>query len=190
MRLNPFAFMDIGGDNGISKGGRTEAIAPKAVAGFFSRTRPSPATGKFCPVWIFWLGFHRRPRNHFARPPYGAACQRPLFAGTPSWANTLMSLRHAAARRLELIEAEMGAFPVLACGGREIVLGQDDRHQDFRIHIRVLDSRRGNPHRRTLARLNSLLGRIYLTAVLPFHHAIVRSIPKRSCDGPSRIVNN
>lgn len=98
-----------------------------------------------------------------------------LFSCTPDWANRLMSMRNAIVGRLGLIEARIGGFPMVSEDEREVVLGFDDRHLDFRIRIRVLAQSDEESHLAvaTLVRLNSLLGRLYLTAVTPFHHAIV-----------------
>jgi len=105
-----------------------------------------------------------------------------LFSCTPDWANRLMDLRNAIVRRLGLIEVGIGDFPVVSEDDREIVLGFDDRHLDFRIRIRVQEQSATETYLAvaTLVKLNSLLGRLYLTAVTPFHHAIVASMLARA----------
>ena len=67
-----------------------------------------------------------------------------------------------------------GIFHVLARNGDEILLGEDDRHLDFRLSVLV---------RRqagvawavvtTVVRYNGLLGRAYFLPVRPFHKRIV-----------------
>lgn len=64
----------------------------------------------------------------------------------------------------------IGFFPVLACLPGEIILGEDDRHLDFRISFMVRE--RGG-HRElvwtSVVRTHGLLGNAYLSAVRPFH---------------------
>lgn len=105
-----------------------------------------------------------------------------LFSCTPDWANRLMDLRNAIVRRLGLIEVGIGGFPVVSEDDQEIVLGFDDRHLDFRIRIRVQEQSATETRLAvaTLVKLNSLLGRLYLTAVTPFHHVIVASMLARA----------
>ena len=105
-----------------------------------------------------------------------------LFAHAPQWMDGLMRLRNAIVRRLGLIEVKAGQFPVVFCSDQEIILGLDDSHLNFRISIQVLGHNDTSTEAAvtTLVQINSLLGRIYLTMVLPFHHAIVRSMLTRA----------
>jgi hypothetical protein len=118
-----------------------------------------------------------------------------VLAAPPRWAAWLMSLRNAIARRLKLkTEAgaadlrgggRIGMFPVLAESPREMLLGLDDRHLDFRIAL-SLDAESGGARQltvTTLVRTKNRLGRVYLASILPFHRLIVRSMLDRAARG-------
>ena len=57
----------------------------------------------------------------------------------------------------------------------EIVLGEDDAHQDFRLSI----YREGGPsprlHMATCCKRHNVLGHAYLALILPFHKSIVKA---------------
>lgn len=68
----------------------------------------------------------------------------------------------------------IGFFPVLERLGDEIILGEDDRHLDFRISFMVRE--RGG-HRElvwtSVVRTHGFLGNAYLAAVRPFHRLAI-----------------
>ncbi|URK86860.1 DUF2867 domain-containing protein [Rhizobium sp. RCAM05350] len=109
----------------------------------------------------------------------------------PAWVRALMWLRNAVVSPFGLKgsghqpggKAEMiGFFPVISRSSEQAVLGLDDAHLDFRIVIDVLPGRRtgaegqrddaGAPQR-------SLLGKIYIAVITPFHRLIVRTMLAR-----------
>lgn len=69
-------------------------------------------------------------------------------------------------------------FPVLARTVDELVLGEDDRHLDFRASVLL---RRTGPDggrelvMTTTVHCHNLVGRAYLLAITPFHRLIVQS---------------
>lgn len=74
--------------------------------------------------------------------------------------------------------ATVAFFPVLARSERELVLGEDDRHLDFRASVLLRIA--PNEVRRdliltTAVRCHNLPGRLYLMTIAPFHRLIVRS---------------
>jgi hypothetical protein len=73
-------------------------------------------------------------------------------------------------------------FPVLSREAREIVLGADDRHLDFRLSLLLSPDRGGRETltATTLVRFRSGLGRLYLAAILPGHRLVVRSALRRA----------
>lgn len=105
----------------------------------------------------------------------------------PTWSRELLRLRNFLMRPFGLkpdgksdVQRNDGIidiFPILSETEREIVLGLDDRHLDFRI---VLERRSTVPNERvrltTLVRHHNMLGQCYLTAITPFHKAVVRSV--------------
>ena len=69
----------------------------------------------------------------------------------------------------------MGLFLVMGRHEREIVLGEDDSHLDFRVSVLV---RPRSVVVSTVVTYNNRLGRIYFAAVKPFHRWIVsRTLP-------------
>lgn len=111
---------------------------------------------------------------------------RRVLERAPGWIRGLMHLRNRIASLLGLKPAELalherydgsarvGAFPVISRTPERVVLGFDDWHLDFRI---VVDLTKLGTHSQitttTLVRPHNLLGRTYLTVVLPFHRMIV-----------------
>lgn len=102
----------------------------------------------------------------------------------PGWARWLLFVRNLVVSPFGLRPAaagegdRIGPFPVVSSTEREIVLGFDDRHLDFRIVISL--SAAGSPassiRAMTLIRRHNVWGRLYLLSVLPFHKLIVRSM--------------
>ncbi len=72
----------------------------------------------------------------------------------------------------------VGGFPVVAQSPQEVILGFDDKHLDFRISVTVApDSETGTLVTvTTVVKTNNLLGRAYLTTIMPFHRMIVRHL--------------
>jgi hypothetical protein len=74
-------------------------------------------------------------------------------------------------------------FPVLSRTDRELILGEDDRHLDFRASILVRDNQNG-PGRElvftSVVHCHNLLGRTYLHAIAPFHRLVVTSNLRRA----------
>jgi hypothetical protein len=115
------------------------------------------------------------------------------------WVSTLMSLRDRLAglagmkTAKKLAEAQgtadsaargpgdrIGFFRIYSVADNEIILGEDDWHQDFRISI----FRAGGPapkiYAATCCRRHNLAGRLYLALILPFHKKIVSSMLDRA----------
>jgi hypothetical protein len=88
----------------------------------------------------------------------------------------LMRLRDLFARRVGLKSAATGngaSYPVLARAGREVVVGMDDRHLDFRVALTVRPF--GTPHLvvTTAVRRHNRFGRAYFAIVKGPHHLLV-----------------
>jgi hypothetical protein len=124
-----------------------------------------------------------------------ADAARSMLAEPPAWIDRLMALRHALVAPLGLkTEAgpgdrreRIGLFPIESATRNRVVLGFDDRHLDFRVVIDVVGAGVvSEVTATTLVRLNNLLGLAYLTAILPFHKLIVRSMLRRVADARPR----
>ena len=66
-------------------------------------------------------------------------------------------------------------FPVIASSAAEVVLGEDDRHLDFRTAMTLVHERdRRLLVSTTSVRSHNRLGHLYLAVIRPFHLMIVR----------------
>jgi hypothetical protein len=109
-----------------------------------------------------------------------------MLARGPRWIDALISLRNhlvkpfglktPAAHGATPIDS-IGIFPVVSETPSRLVAGFDDHHLDFRVVIDVASSGRGQQVTlTTLVLTHNLLGRVYLTIILPFHRLIARAM--------------
>jgi phytoene dehydrogenase-like protein len=130
-----------------------------------------------------------------AKLPAGAprdidAITRASFSAAPRWVHALMALRDRIVsviglktsgkgeRNLENLTFEPGAsfgvFRVFARNADEILLGEDDRHLDFRVSVlRQTEDATDWVVVSTVVRFNNWLGRAYFLPVRLFHRLIV-----------------
>ena len=117
------------------------------------------------------------------------ALVRATFAAVPGWVRALMRLRDGivsviglktarAGVRLDRVAlqpgASLGIFRVFARSADEILLGEDDRHLDFRVGVLLQREREIDwVVVSTVVRFNSWLGRAYFLPVRPLHRLIV-----------------
>lgn len=131
-----------------------------------------------------------------------------MFAQQPRWATALMALRDTLVRGLGLkttkqlaggpADTRVGIFRIHARDAREIVLGEDDRHLDFRLSVHRAEPQGADAPPRltvsTVVHCHNRLGRGYLRVIAPFHRAIVQSTLRRAAhagwpraeDGPPK----
>lgn len=146
------------------------------------------------------------PRHHLADAyalmlPADAAVNpeqlaRFIFAQQPGWVNGLMAVRDAAvslfglktARQLTAAGAarqaeHVGIFKIYGSTAQEVVLGEDDRHLDFRLSLLCTPSGQVGEHRlvlSTVVHCHNLLGRAYILLIAPFHRLIVQNSLRRA----------
>ena len=120
-----------------------------------------------------------------------------VMAHQPAWIGWLTDVRDTIVARVGLKTArQLAALPDEARGDRiaffkvygrsesEIVLGEDDRHLDFRLS--VLRSPDESPTRggqltvSTVVHCHNLLGRAYIGAIAPFHRLVVKASLRRA----------
>lgn len=115
-----------------------------------------------------------------------------IFIGLPAWINALLALRDLGVTLFGLkttaalpkentirpaieVGETINFFRVRSLAENEIILGEDDRHLDFKIAVR----RDGDDNSRislaTWVHAHNLLGRAYLRLILPFHVLIVNA---------------
>ncbi len=111
---------------------------------------------------------------------------RAVFADPPHMVRCLMALRNGIVAPFGLKASidfsdrglgKIDVFPIISSTGAEIVVGGDDKHLDFRIWISIQSSLKGSEVTiSTLVKINSLFGRAYLFAIMPFHKLLSRSL--------------
>ncbi|AKA21942.1 hypothetical protein PCL1606_04870 [Pseudomonas chlororaphis] len=73
----------------------------------------------------------------------------------------------------------IGIFRIFACDESEVMLGEDDRHLDFRVavlHQSKMEMDGGSDARlvvTTVVRCHNWLGRVYIAAIRFFHRRVV-----------------
>jgi len=138
-------------------------------------------------------------------PPAGYTVDdfaRTFLGATPGWVHRLMAVRERAARLIGLKRVTgrpqpvamtfepgdvAGIFRVFARSADEIVLGEDDRHLDFRVSFLVEG---GGTHCRgtvaTVVRYHGRLGRAYFLPVRFFHRWIVGAMLRATAERLAR----
>ena len=117
---------------------------------------------------------------------------RAFFTSAPSWVDFLFKLRNSIVKLLGL-KAEMadlrdikpscmvgqsyGIFTIFNKSHREVIMGTDDKHLDFRVSLLVDDSEKLIIS--TVVKFHNTLGRSYFSIVKHFHRFIVPSMIKR-----------
>ncbi|MEO7338978.1 MAG: DUF2867 domain-containing protein [Caldimonas sp.] len=117
---------------------------------------------------------------------------RHVFEQQPPWIGRLMALRDGLVRGFGIKTSKqlmnvrpdadrIGIFRIYERGANEIVLGEDDRHLDFRVSVlsRIEgagDARAGRLVVTTAVQCHNLLGRTYLRLITPFHRLVVASL--------------
>ena len=96
----------------------------------------------------------------------------------PGWAKFLLIIRRLITAPFGLdndgpdVADKVGIFPVESESDQELIAGFDDKHLNFRVSVLSLD---GQVSLATWVAPHNIGGRIYLTAILPFHIAIARN---------------
>lgn len=115
-----------------------------------------------------------------------------IFAHQATWIGRLMSVRDAlvagfglkTAKHLASLEAESGAgrlgiFKIYSTSPTEVVIGEDDKHLDFRLSVLCSGQSSPGAKRRlilsTVVHCHNRLGRLYIFLIAPFHRLVVQS---------------
>jgi hypothetical protein len=101
----------------------------------------------------------------------------------PPWVLALLRLRHSLVRafglKVDLQKPEQTTFfSLIEMNDNEIIMGEDDRHLNFRASI-MNDQSKGIISLTTLVHFNNVWGRLYFLPVKPFHKIIMRTLLKR-----------
>lgn len=118
-----------------------------------------------------------------------------VFAHQPAWIGGLMQVRDLlvagfglkTGRHLASLAGQarrVGIFKVYSVSETEIILGEDDKHLDFRVS--VLCAVAAPPHASrqvvvsTVVHCHNRLGRAYIFLIAPFHRAVVKASLRRA----------
>lgn len=138
------------------------------------------------------------------RLPEGASTDpdqlaRFIFSRQPAWIGRLLQVRDAivacfglkTAKQLNALGAAPGAqsgrvgiFKVYSTSDTEIVMGEDDKHLDFRVSVLCSTGpARGGPRQLTVSTVvhcHNRLGRTYIRVIAPFHRLVVKASLRRA----------
>ena len=120
-----------------------------------------------------------------------------VMANEPRWIAALMRIRDALVGGFGLKTAgqlrtpgslaRIGIFRVYESTAREVVMGEDDRHLDFRASVlyRSAEAASTTPPSvifSTVVRCHNVAGRLYLLVISPFHRLIVQAFLRRAAE--------
>lgn len=120
-----------------------------------------------------------------------------VFSHQAPWVGGLMKVRDALVSGLGLKTARhlatlggsahphrLGIFRIYSTGASEIVLGEDDKHLDFRVSVLCAGETGSAGVRRlvvsTVVHCHNRLGRAYILLIAPFHRLVVQSSLRRA----------
>ena len=137
------------------------------------------------------------------RLPLGASkdpelLARFIFSHQPSWVGKLTMVRDAivacfglkTAKHLATLDGgqgeRVGIFKVYSVSETEIVVGEDDKHLDFRVSVLcsegIAPEGGGQLIVSTVVHCHNFLGRAYLHVIAPFHRLVVKASLRRAAD--------
>jgi hypothetical protein len=120
-----------------------------------------------------------------------------IFAHQPSWIGKLTNVRDVivscfglkTARHLATLGANgkadrVGIFKVYSTNDNEIIVGENDKHLDFRVSVLCSTGTAPDSARQltitTVVHCHNLLGRAYILAIAPFHRMVVKASLQRA----------
>ncbi|MGA7484360.1 MAG: DUF2867 domain-containing protein [Bradyrhizobium sp.] len=118
-----------------------------------------------------------------------------IFSRNPRWVQALLDLRNKVVAPFGLKTSGegdaitggmIGLFPVLSETPQRLVAGFNDHHLDFRVVVDVAPADRGQDvTTTTLVLTHNWLGRAYLSAIMPFHRMIAKTLLGQVCQAPA-----
>ena len=103
----------------------------------------------------------------------------------PKWASCLMTIRNFIVKifglktgKEETESGKIAYFTVIYKDENEIVMGDNDKHLNFRVSI-LVDRRKSLLYLTTIVHFNNILGQLYFMPVKPFHKVIIKSTLKK-----------
>jgi len=126
---------------------------------------------------------------------------RAIFGHTPSWIMSLMSVRNKIAAMVGLknlsgpvlenvinsihqtpyvVGIRAGMFSVLSVSEKEVILGDNDKHLNFRISVMISSGAKAAVYVSTIVEEHNLAGRVYMLIVKPFHRIIAPYVVRKA----------
>jgi hypothetical protein len=120
-----------------------------------------------------------------------------VFSQQAPWVGGLMKVRdalvsglglktgkHLASLGAKAGQRRVGIFKIYSTGDTEIVLGEDDKHLDFRVSVLCSSAPAPASGRdlvvSTVVHCHNRLGRVYIFLIAPFHRRVVQSSLRRA----------
>lgn len=119
-----------------------------------------------------------------------------IFSQRSSWMTGLMAVRDAivsafglkTAKQFKSVHGEnaksrVGIFKIYSTSPKEIVMGEDDKHLDFRLSVLCPDTPASSRRQlivSTVVHYHNRLGRAYIFFIAPFHRLIVQASLRRA----------
>jgi hypothetical protein len=120
-----------------------------------------------------------------------------IFSQQAPWVSTLMTVRdmlvagfglkttkHLTSLGAEGRAARVGIFKIYSTSQNEVVLGEDDKHLDFRLSVLCSGQQSSGGKRQvvlsTVVHCHNRLGRLYILLIAPFHRLVVQSTLSRA----------
>ncbi len=104
-------------------------------------------------------------------------------AAFPVWVQFMLKIRKLVTAPFGLMQEgpedveKLGPFPIVSETENEIIAGFDDKHLNFRVSVM---SENGQLSLATWVHTHNLGGRVYLSAILPFHILVARDAVTRA----------
>ena len=135
-----------------------------------------------------------------------------FFMSAPEWVQKLFAFRnkvvgliglktpnHTTDRQKQLNDfkcepgEQLGLFKVFNKSENEVILGEDDKHLDFRVSLFIEQKPNYNPTKKliisTTVIFHNWLGRLYFLPVKPFHQLIVPTMLKGLINNVEKQIN-
>ena len=120
-----------------------------------------------------------------------------IFSHQPAWIGKLLSVRdlivagfglktakHLATLANDARANRVGIFKVYSTNETEIVVGEDDKHLDFRVSVLCSSGPAPESSRQltlsTVVHCHNLLGRVYILVIAPIHRLVVKASLRRA----------
>ncbi|KQQ56813.1 hypothetical protein ASF84_06470 [Pseudomonas sp. Leaf127] len=108
-----------------------------------------------------------------------------ILSHRPAWVGWLIKVRDTVvaclglktAKHLGSLANRIGVFNVYSTNPTEILLGEDDKHLDFRISVLCTEAPEGSNQLvfSTVVHCHNAIGRAYIFIISPFHRLIVKA---------------